>query len=34
MDYYTIMCERTGYKPITEYWKDFSIAELFGEDRV
>ena len=34
MDYYTLMCERTGYEPITEYWKDFSVAELFGEDRV
>ncbi len=24
----------TGYKPITTYWSDFSIAERFGEKEV
>lgn len=26
--------ETTGYKPVTTFWDDFSIAEHFGEDAV
>lgn len=26
--------ERTGYKPMTTFWDDFSIAEMFGLDAV
>lgn len=24
----------TGYKPLTTFWEDFSIADAFGEDAV
>jgi hypothetical protein len=26
--------EMTGYKPITTFWQDFSIAELFGKNGI
>ena len=26
--------EETGYKPITTFWEDFSIADSFGEDAI
>ena len=34
MDYFELMCERTGYTPITDYWKQFSMAELYGKDKI
>ena len=26
--------EETGYKPITTFWQDFSIADPFGKDAI
>ena len=26
--------EETGYKPLTTFWQDFSIADVFGKDAV
>ena len=26
--------EETGYKPITTFWEDFSIADMFGLDAI
>ena len=28
------MLEMTGYQPVTTFWIDFSIADLFGKDAI
>ena len=34
MSYFENMCAQTGYTPITTFWKDFSIAEIFDIDAI
>lgn len=29
-----IYAEKNGYKPITTFWEDFTIAEVSGEDAI
>lgn len=28
------MAQQIGYKPVTTFWEDFSIAEIFGEQAI
>ncbi len=34
MDYFTRMCDMTGYHPITTFWDDFTIADTFGTEGI
>lgn len=34
MTYLEHMCSMTGYRPITTFWDDFTIADAFGKDGI
>jgi hypothetical protein len=33
-NYFNYMCEVTGYKPITTFWDDFTIADRYGVEGI
>lgn len=34
IDFYQQLLKQTGYKPKTTFWRDFSIAEWYGEKAI
>lgn len=34
MNYFDKMCAMTGYRPLTTFWDDFTIADQFDKDGI